>query len=89
MKAAMEAMGKGQSISQASLNHSVPKTTLGDRTHGCVQHSVKPGSRPYLEQSEEIELVSFIEQCASIGYAKISRVLLNQQQKAKGCLERT
>ena len=43
------AMGKGQSISQASLNHGVPKTTLGDHIHGRLQHSLKPGSRPYLE----------------------------------------
>ena len=36
MKAGMEGMGKGQSISQASLNHSVPKTTLGDRNTACM-----------------------------------------------------
>ena len=40
MKAAMEAVGKGQSISRASLNHGVPKTTLGDLIHGRVQHGI-------------------------------------------------
>ena len=91
MKAAMEAVGKGEPISQASLNHGVPKTTLGDRIHGRIQHGIKPGLRPYLEQSEEIELVSFIEQCASIGYGKSCKDIMCIAQSAaesKGLLRK-
>ena len=38
-----------------------------DRLSGLSQHSVKLGPKPYLDNSE---LVSFIKQCASMGYGK-------------------
>lgn len=65
MKAAMKAVEKGSSIRKAALDHDVPKTTLKDCLSGRVEHGVKPGPRPYLERSEETQLASFIEQCAS------------------------
>ena len=52
---------------------------------------MKPGPRPYLEQSEEIELVSFIEQCASIGYGKSRKDIMCIAQSAvesKGLLRK-
>ena len=82
MKAAMEAVGKGQSLNQASWDHGVPKTTLWDRIHGRIQHSTKPGPKPYLEPSEEIDLVSFIERCASIGYGKSRKYIMCIAQSA-------
>ena len=48
MKAALEAVKEGQSISQAARDHGVPKTTLYDRVSGRVVHCSKPGPQPYL-----------------------------------------
>ena len=70
----------------------MPKTTLWDRIHGCVQHGIKPGPKSYLESSEEIELVSFIERCASIGYGKSRKDIMCIAQSAaesKGLLRKS
>ena len=50
MKAALEAVKEGQSISQAARDHGVPKTTLYDRVSGRVVHGSKPGPQPYLSR---------------------------------------
>ena len=43
MKAALEAVAAGQSMSEAAREHGIPKTTLHDRVSGKVIHSTKPG----------------------------------------------
>ena len=63
----------------AALDHDVPKTTLKDRLSGHVEQGIKPGLRPYLEHSEETQLPSFIEQCASIGYGKSRKDIMHRK----------
>ena len=71
MKAAVRTVQKGLSgINQAAVDHGIPKTTLKDRLSGRVQHGVKPGPKPYLDNSE---VASFIKECASMGYGKTQR----------------
>lgn len=92
MKAAMRAVEEGLStINKAALDHDVPKTTLKDRLSGRVVHGVKPGPRPYLERSEETELASFIEHCASLGYGKSRKDIMCIAQstaESKGLLRK-
>ena len=59
MKAALEAVASGSSISRAAVDHGVPATMLKDRLAGWVQHGDKPGPKPYLDQDEEKELGDF------------------------------
>lgn len=46
MTAALEAVKKGESISQAARKHRVPKTTLYDQVSGRVAHGSKPEPKP-------------------------------------------
>ena len=64
MTAALEAVKKGESISQAAREHGVPKTTLYDRVSGRVVHGSKPGPKPYLTSKEESTLGSYLKHCA-------------------------
>lgn len=80
MKAAMDAMEKGQTLSQAAREYGVPKTTLSDRVSGRVIHGVKPGPRPYLSSKEDKELGSFLKDCAKVGYGKTRRDVLSIAQ---------
>ena len=56
------------SIKRASEQYDVPRTTLRDRLVGRVQHGVKPGPKPYLNEVEEKDLAEFLEVTSSIGY---------------------
>ena len=82
MKAALEAVKEGQSISQAARDHGVPKTTLYDRVSGRVVHGSKPGPQPYLSCQEESELGSYLKHCARVGYGKTRRDVLTIVQNA-------
>ena len=73
----MKVVEEGSStVNKAALDHGVPKTTLKDWLGGRVQHGVNPGLKPYLDNSEETELASFIEHCASIGYGKTQKDIM-------------
>ena len=63
----MEAVKSAISVSRATLEHNVPRTTLQDRHLGRVEHGNKPGPRSYLSKNEEKELVDFIEFVSSVG----------------------
>ena len=82
MTAALEAVKKGQSISQAACDHGVPKTTMYDRVSGRIAHSSKPGPKPYLTSNEESTLSSYLKQCARVGYGKTRRDVLSLVQNA-------
>ena len=92
MKAAIKAVEEGSSsINKAARDHDVPKTTLKDCLNGCVEHGVNPGPKPYLERSEETELASFIEHCATIGYGKSRKDIMYIAQstaETKGLLRK-
>ena len=70
IKAAIQAVEEGQSVSKAARDHGIPKTTLYDHISGKVIHGVNPGPRPYLSNEEEKELGSYLKQCSKIGWGK-------------------
>ena len=58
------------SIRSASLQFSVPKSTLGDRVSEIVQPGAVSGPPTYLSLAEEHELVTFLLRSCQIGYAR-------------------
>ena len=71
MKKAMEAVVKnGASVREAAVRFGVPKSTLGDRISGRVQHGDVSGPLKYLSTAEENDLAKFLIKCAGIGYPK-------------------
>ena len=61
---------KGMSVRKAALYYNVPKSTVGDRVSGRIQHGSVSGPPKYLTNEEEHELVRFLIRCASIGFPK-------------------
>ena len=91
MEAAMKAVEDGSPINQAARDHGVPKTTLRDRLSGRVIHGSKPGPKPYLSSSEELELSSFIKESAKVGYGKTRKdvmIIAERVAKDKGTLRK-
>ena len=87
----MKAVEDGSPINQAAREHGVPKTTLRDRLSGRVTHGSKPGPKPYLTGSEELELSSFIKESAKVGYGKTRRdvmIIAERVAKDKGILRK-
>ena len=66
----------GSSVSRASRDFGVPRSTLHDRVSGRVVHGVKPGPKPYLDNTEEKELGSYLKHCAKVGYGKTRKDVL-------------
>ena len=77
MVATMNAVSKGCSINRAAVEHRVPRTTLQDRISGKVQHGTRPGPTPYLNKSEEGNLVEFLEVVPSVGYGKTRKQVMS------------
>ena len=91
MEAAIKAVEDGSPINQAAREHGVAKTMLRDRLSGQVIHGTKPGPKPYLTGSEELELSSFIKESAKIGYGKTRRdvmIIAERVAKDKGILRK-
>jgi len=63
-------------ITQAALDYSVPKFTLGDRVHGRVQQGSRSGPEWLLSDTEEAELVAFVIRCSAIGYPKTRKDMI-------------
>ena len=61
------------SANQAADVHGVPRSTLKGRLKGRVTHGKKPGPRPYLDSSEEEELVDYLFDAAKTGFGKTRR----------------
>ena len=59
MTAALKAIEDGSSVSRASRDFGVPRSTLRDRVSGRVV-----GPKPYLDNTEEKELGSYLKHCA-------------------------
>ena len=60
MTAALKAIEDSSSVSRASRDFGVPRSTLHDRVSGRVVHGVKPGPKPYLDNAEEKERGSYL-----------------------------
>ena len=77
----------GLSQRRAAEEYGIPRSTLGDHCRGKVLPGAKCGSPKYLTEYEEAELLRFIIKCASIGYPKSRKSVLNLVQRlcdAKG-----
>ena len=77
MTAALKAVEQGMPVSRASRDFGVPRSTIYDRFTGRVVHGVKPGPKPYLDQSEEEELGKYLKHCAKLGYGKTRKDVLS------------
>ena len=74
MKNALEAVSnKEMTLTQASTEFNIPKSTLHDDISGRVHPGAVSGAPCYLDDEEEDELVRWLEGCAQIGYAKSIR----------------
>ena len=76
MAAALRSVEQGSSVTRASRNFGVPRSTLHDRVSGRVVHGMKPGPKPYLDDTEELELSGYLKHCAKVGYGKTRRDVL-------------
>ena len=92
MTAAMISVQEGKfGLNKAALKHGVPPTALKNCLGGRVQHGTKPGPLLYLSEAKEKELLSFIINCASVGYAKTHRDVMEIAQltaESKGLLRK-
>ena len=68
---------EGMSIRRAALKYGIPKSTLGDRVSGRVLPGCTSGPPKVLTDREEDELVQFLLDCASIGYGKTRKDVMN------------
>jgi len=69
-RALQSVVAEGMSIRRAAAEHNVPKSSLADRVSGRTLPGTKSGPPPYLNASEEQELVQFLTRSAAIGYGK-------------------
>ena len=70
MVAALEEVERGMPVKRAARLFGVPRSTLRDRVAGNVKHGTNPGPKPYLTNTEETELASFLVDVAKAGYGK-------------------
>ena len=81
MMKAVEAVQQGKmSVRRASEEYGVPRSTLQDKVSGRFKINAKSG-RIHLTDSEERNLAAFLVGCASIGYAKSRKDVLNIAQQ--------
>ena len=80
MAAAIRSVEQGSSVTRASRNFGVSRSTLYDRVSGHVVHGVKPSSKPYLDDTQELVLSSYLKYYAKVGYGKTRRDVLCIQQ---------
>ena len=82
MVKAMEEVAKCKmSIREAATRYNIPKSTLGDRITGRVQHGALSGPKSYLSSQEESELATFLTRCAAIGYPKTRHEVISLVQE--------
>ena len=77
MKNALEAVRKGESIRSAAIMYGVPRSTLFDYAAGNSKVGAGRSGGAYLTWEEEHELVSFILECASVGFPKTRKDVLS------------
>ena len=67
MLLAIKAVRDGMGTNMAARSFSVPPSTLKDRISGRVKHGTNSGPVPYLDESEEKELVDFFGEISCNG----------------------
>ena len=92
MKKAIEAVRSGKSgMNRAAADNGIPATTLKDRLSGRTKENSRSGPNRYLNENEENELSTFVEDCASIGYGKTKKEIMRiveTHAKDKGLLRK-
>lgn len=85
LKQAYDAVKENRmSVRKAALSYNVPKSTLNDRVSPFGSHS---GPSHYLSDEEETQLVHFLCNAASLGYARTKKevlVIVEELVSAKG-----
>ena len=81
MRAAMDAVSKGMSVTRACKEYGVPRSTLHDRVHGNVIHGTNPGAKPYLDKTEEAELTEYIITVGQLGFGKTRKQIKSIAEK--------
>ena len=87
MKDAVAAIEQGMSIRRASEIYHITRSTLHDHVTGKIKYGARPGRPPYLTIEEEEEFVSFLVECAKIGYPhtrKQAMALMQEIMNEKG-----
>ena len=78
MEKAIEAVNRGAlSVRRAAEVYCIPKSTLHDRISGKVVQGASSGPEPYLNVTEEIELIQFLTKCASMGFARSKKQIFD------------
>ena len=78
MEKAIEAVNRGAlSVRRAAEVYCIPKSTLHDRISGKVVQGASGGPEPYLNVTEEIELIQFLTKCASMGFARSKKQIFD------------
>ena len=73
----MEAVTSGRmSIRKSAELHNVPKSTLADRISGRILPGAISGPKPYLDEDEEMELVSFLLRVADLGFGHTQKEVI-------------
>ena len=71
---------EGHSVRQAAEAFDVPKSTLHNRITGRVPFGKLSGHSGYLSDTEELELVNFLEQSSKVGCARSKSDVLNAKE---------
>ena len=77
---ACDSVHGGMSIRRAAEEYDIPKSTLFDYTSGRVDFGAKSGAKRYLTETEEEELVSFLNGMSSIGYSRTMKQVVQLVQ---------
>ena len=81
LQKACQDVHEGQAVRRVALNYGIPKSTLHDKISGKVTIGAKSGPAPYLDPEEEDELVSFLNGCSSMGYARTKKQTITLVQR--------
>ena len=97
MVAAVQSVRSGKlSIRKAAAEFNVPKSSLGNRVNGRVEHGKKNGPETLLEPAEEAELAAFhLTHVSKHGYARSKDIVMRMathmaekrgKEVKKGCV---
>ena len=76
MLAAVEAVRNGVTIRKAAADFNVPKSTLGDRITGRIEHGDKSGPDPIISAEDERKLAAYLIDVSKQGYRKSKEIIL-------------
>ena len=82
MEKAIKAVNRGTlSVQRAAEVYCILKSTLLSRISGKVLQGASSGPEPYLNVTEETELVQFLTKCARMGLARSKKQIFGAVDK--------